>query len=159
MLTNSRILAQTIYGKNSVILAQVDSLYILVLGTAVRSFFSKKTTFKILQQKVLNREEALLALEQINKLSRTKNTTGNTALLTEPTAHATGLSIVETTTHTVVHSAVHTEESLFLLGTSKVEIPETPVVSTYAPIVSPYYGEKEIFLASQMTCAPNASRK
>lgn len=131
MLSNSRILAQGIFGTNTVILLQADSSYLLILGT-----YAKKNIFTVLDQRTLSREEALQALEYIHTLKSHKTSAACTLLLDTP----------EDTYAPVV----------FLLETKKVESATHTVSGHYVQTVSPYFPTKEIFLASQMTCAPNA---
>lgn len=137
MLSNSRILAQTTLGKNTVILSQVDSTYVLILAATVTSVFTRKTSLKVLNQKVLSREEALLALEHIHAVSKSKETINKTLFL------GTSATVFETGT------------SILLLETSTKVTVEAPRVTHASHTPSPYYGKLEIFLTSQMTCAPN----
>ncbi len=129
MLSNSRILAQGIFGTNTVILLQADSSYLLVLGT-----YAKKT-FTVLDQRVLTREEALQALEYIHTLKSHKEAPACTLLLDTPVVSNTPV--------------------VFLLDTKKAEKETETRATRTKVVVSPYFPTKEIFLATQMTCAPN----
>ncbi|MBU3668544.1 MAG: hypothetical protein FGM57_01095 [Candidatus Taylorbacteria bacterium] len=141
MLSNSRILAQGKIADNIVFLTQVDSTYVLVLGTTFiqKGIFSKKTTFKVLDQKILTAEEALLALEQIKNLQKGEV---SSKLLSAPQLPGEVSPYIE-------------DSIVLLLETSKEAPLHQPEKKKTAPTLSPYYPTKEIFLASQMTCAPN----
>lgn len=129
MLSNSRILAQGIFGTHTVVLLQADSTYLLVLGT-----YTKKNSFAVVDQRVLTREEALQALEYIHAQKR-HGEHAVCAFLQAPESN--------------------TEESVFLLETKSEEKKVTPRTTKTKVVVSPYFPTKKIFLATQMTCAPN----
>lgn len=155
MLSNSRILAKTTQGQNTVILAQADSAYVLILGTYIdtksRNPFSKKVTkaFKVLAEKHISREEALLALEQINRLARTESKANKQTATLALSAPAIASAPVE-------HMASENyEATILLLETSRASTETKKTPKPAAPVASPYYPVLEIFLASQMTCAPN----
>lgn len=156
MLSNSRILAKTTQGQNTVILTQADSAYVLILGTYIntksRNPFSKKVTqtFKVIAEKIIGREEALLALEQINRLARTESKVTNkqTGILS---LSAPAIAPATATRKTAENS----EATILLLETSKASASTKKTAKPATPVASPYYPVLEIFLASQMTCAPN----
>ncbi len=129
MLSNSRILAQGIFGTHTVVLLQADSTYLLVLGT-----YTKKNSFSVIDQRILTREEALQALEYIHAQKRNGEHVA-CALLQTPESNI--------------------EESVILLETKSEEKKATPYTTKTKVVVSPYFPTKEIFLATQMTCAPN----
>ncbi len=166
MLSNSRILAQTTDGQNTVILAQADSSYVLVLGTFIytksKNLFSKKTTksFTVVAEKYISREEALLALEQISRLTRknsNQNSNNETRLaLSAATIAAPAISAVNTKDQVEFTQA---SQAILLLETAKEVVSSEQSTKPEAPVISPYYPTKDIFLASQMTCAPNLHSK
>jgi hypothetical protein len=153
MLSNSRILAKKTQGKNTVLLVQANSSYVLILGTytnnIIQTFFSKKinSTFTVLAERYINREEALLALEYMNRGSRSRTTAQKDVL---------ELSAPQINTKTPVrHQPTVSDLSILLLETSKVSNITKEKEELEKPIVSPYFPTLDIFLSSQMTCAPN----
>lgn len=131
MLTNDKILAHTVRGKNLILLTQVESSYFLVFAQTISH--QKSQTIRIIAQRELSYEEmaaiyARMTFRPVASLPGSTTPAGNTANASS--------------------------EVLFLAVPRSKEAPQ-PAQPATEPIASPYFPTKDIFLSHQMTGAPN----
>lgn len=142
-LTNDKILAHKVHGKNLIFLTQVESSYFLVVSQIVGSYFSKKKTLKTIFQKQLSKSEARAIFAEL-----TGKNQNEIFLLTA--------AIVGGDENSTAHIAA--ADIVFLLENPKQEIVVTKTTVIQRPIPSPFFKTKEIFLSAQKTRAPSRAK-
>lgn len=148
MITTSTVLAYKIERNQIVLLSRVGAGYFLTFGNLKAPYTQNSLTlqevgnldFSVIFKKEVSERVAYSIYLQLQNTNTADRDT-NCKLLTGEVSNSS-------------ESAAPCADVLFL-GQSKTEKTDETPVKTSEPIPSPYFKTKDIFLATQMTCAPN----
>jgi hypothetical protein len=152
MITTSTVLAYKIERNQIVLLSRVGTGYFLTFGNLKNDGSNDRFTdttatgienlnFSVIFKKEIHERVAYSIYIQLQNTANTADKNNNCKLLAG--------EIIEST-----ETANPYTEVLFL-GQSKTDKTNETPVKTSGPIPSPYFKTRDIFLATQMTCAPN----